>query len=228
MQFTVLNNCPFPICAFTSDVRYTTDDLAKMLKPSEVLKKAIYDYYWYNHADSEVASHLHNNATPYMKYLGCSSDSIEVYNMNRVSQFLYIFFTKIVHKKITLWYYEIPIKRYFNKYDTMAVYQFTVRINCREGDVTVTSDANTGALLIDYFGDAEQIESQSVEWVPSMQLQTTDHSWKFAFLVFVFIVILIVGIIFVFAITIRQPKSTTKYVTNKVENIETKAPEYLS
>jgi hypothetical protein len=230
MQFTVINNCDFPICALSSNTDYTDKDLSGMLNVKDTLKKAVYDYYWGSQINHQWAVQVQKNTVPYFKYYGFAqpSDSIEVYNLSRVSEYLYAFFTKIVDKKITLWYYQIPIRSYFNQYDTMAVYQFTVRINEGSGNPVITSDASTGALLVDYFGDPIDICTQQVDWVPSMSEQTNNQTWQLPLIILVFVVMIIVAVIIVFVITIKQPNSVNKYISQRVERVEVTEPEYLS
>ncbi len=230
MQFTVINNCSFAVCVFASNVKYTSKQLGKMINPQDILKKAIYDYYWHNKLTLDWVDQTKNNLVPYFTYYGFArpTDSVEVYNLNRVSEYLYVFFTQIVDKKITLWYYMIPTKYYFNQYDTMAVYQYTISLNEGSGNTTITSDANTGALLVEYFGDPDQINQQQLEWTPTMEQQSTGMTWQLPLIVLALVAVLVVAIIIVFAITIKQPNSVNKYISNNVENIRTVQPEYLS
>ena len=230
MQFTVINNCDFSIDVFSSNVNYSASDLSRMLDMKDVLKKAVYEYYWSGHENQEWSHQIQKNIVPYMKYYGLAkpSETVEVYNLSRVSEYLYAFFTKIVNKKITLWYYQRPIRTYFNEYDTMAVYQYSVRVNDIEGTTTATSDASTGALLVDYFGTALAICKQKVDWTPNMQEQTNNHVWHLPLIIFIFILMMIVAIIIVFVITIKQPNSVNKYISQNIERVEKVEPQYLS
>jgi hypothetical protein len=207
MQFTVTNNCDFPIDVYASNVDYSPGQLAKMIDAKDVLKKAIYDYYWGNKLNLDWSSKIQKNTISYLKYYGIAkpTDSVEVYNLSRVSEYLYTFFTQVIDKKIVLSYFQIPIREYFNKYDTMAVYQYTVRVNQDSGTTLATSDASTGALLVDYFGVAYNVEQQKVDWMPSMQEQTNHTTWQLPIIIFILIIMMVVAIIIVFVITIKQP-----------------------
>lgn len=230
MQFTVVNNCDFPIDVFSSNIDYSPTDLSKILDVKDALKKAVYDYYWSKQENLDWSTQIQQNVKPYLKYYGFArpDDTVEVYNLNRVSEFLYVFFTRIVDKKITLWYYQIPIRNYFNQYDTMAVYQYTVRVNDSDGTTLATSDASTGALLIDYFGTPLDICEQSVDWIPSVQQTGNGITWQLPVIILIFVIMIIVAIVIVFVITIKQPNSVTKYISQNIEKVEKMEPEYLS
>ena len=227
MQFTVVNNCPYPLGVFASDRQYSPKEFARMIKPAEVLKKAIYEYYWYNKKNEEWVDVIDKNSSPYLRYYGLAVDDIEVYNLNRVLQYLYVFFTKIIDKKITLWYYQIPIKEYFNQYDTMAVYQYTVKVNDGDGTPTISSDPSLGTLLVDYYGEPLKVQSEQVDWIPTMEMQQTHSTWQTPLIILALVAVIIVAIVLVFAVTIKQPNSVSKYISNHVENIQTTQPEYL-
>lgn len=230
MQFTVTNNCDFPIDVYASNIDYSPSQLAKMIDVKDVLKKAVYDYYWGNKLNLEWSSQIQKNTVPYLKCYGIAkpTDSVEVYNLSRVSEYLYTFFTQVIDKKIILSYFQIPIREYFNQYDTMAVYQYTVRVNQDDGTTLATSDASTGALLVDYFGTPYTVNQQQVDWVPSMSEQTNNSIWQFPVIIFLLIIMMVVAIIVVFVVTFKQPNSVNKYVTQRVDNIQVREDENLS
>ena len=229
MQFTITNNCEYPICVFSSREKYSSRQLENMIKPKEVLKKVIYDHYWHNHLTDDWVLQV-QKIVPSMTYYGYSdsTDSIEVYNINRVPEYIYAFFVQIIDKKVTLLYHLIPAKKFFNEYNDMAIYQYKLRIRDGDHEAISVGDPNTGALIVDYFSIGREIDNQVLEWMPSME-QSSSHTWLIPLLGLIFILCAIFAIVIVFMITLRQPNSVTKFISNRVENIEApKEPEYLS
>jgi len=227
MQFSVINNCPTHIGVFQSNVDYTSEQLGKMIGPKEILKKIAYDYYWHDKLQNDWVNHIHHTTKPYLQLLGFAgpTEHVDIYNIIRVPEFLYIFFIHTANDKAELWYYKIASKYYFNQFDKMTVYQYNIRVN--EGSKEhIIGDKNleSGILTIDYFSPGKKIGSQVVDWVPDAS-QPTNTTWQFPIILFVFVLLIIVAIVITAGVMLTQPTQHTqiinqeKYIQNQQEDI---------
>lgn len=229
MQFSVTNECSYTIHVFNSNILYSTEQLGKIINPREVLKKAAYDYYWNASTDNVVVDQVRTSTNPYLSYYGSAKpdSSVDIFNVARIPQYLYVFFLTFSDKKAKLNYHLVDAKEYFNQYDTMAVYQYIISINsAAEPNVVAESDASTGTLLVKYYDPGQQIDLQKVDWVPT--LEADSGGWQYPLIVLFIIILMIVAIIIAFAVLFTPNSHTVNYVTNHSENYEKVTPEYLS
>ncbi len=90
------------------DAAYTGSFIEDVYQYQPALGYSVgFDYYWSKQENLDWSTQIQQNVKPYLKYYGFArpDDTVEVYNLNRVSEFLYVFFKRNVDKKITLWYY---------------------------------------------------------------------------------------------------------------------------
>jgi hypothetical protein len=229
MQFSVTNQCPYTIYAFHSNILYDATQLGRIINPRDVVKKAAYEYFWNSVTDDSIVHQIRNTTNPYMQFIGLArpDGEVDMFNMARIPQYLYVFFMKFSDKKAELWYHLVDAKEYFNQYDTMAVYQYIISMNTSpEPNVVAESDENTGTLLVKYYDPGQQIEIQKVDWVPT--LTASSNEWQYPLVVLFIIILMIVGIVVGAAVLFSPNNKTINYVTNHSENYEKVTPQYLS
>lgn len=229
MQFSVLNQCDYGFGVFHSNILYTPKQLSKIIAPQDVLKKTINDHAWRNDHTDDWINRIRQNTQPYLQFSGFAtpSNSVDIYNLTRVPQYLYVFYIRLTDKKVTLWYHLVDARNYFSQYDYMAVYQFTISVhNAPSPRIVAESDENTGTLFIKYYDPGMQLDQQNVDWIPPTL--TTGDEWKFPLITLLLIIIMIVGIIIAFAALYRGATHVTKNYTNNITEKRDIEPNYLS
>lgn len=220
MQFIVTNLCPYPVAVFASNIHYSPKQLSSSISPQQILKKVAYDFYWHNKLTNDWAHHIRTNMEPFMTFYGFAGDNpINVYNITRVPQYLYVFYVKAMNKKVSLWYHLVTPAEYFNQFDNMAVYQYNINLNdAQQPNIVASSDASTGALLIDYYDPGTMLNSQEADWTPTLQPQTTF--WQYPIIVGFLILLMILGIVIACVVLYSPSKESNLYITKNVEVIE--------
>lgn len=224
MQFSVINNTLNNIGVFYSNLDYDSKQLNNMINPGEILKKVAYDHFWHSRENDEWVNHINYTMKPYLHYNGFAkpSNKVDIYNINHVPEYLYVFYVQKDDKKVSLRYYKVQAKYYFTLYNTSAIYQYNITINdghdgkSYHHDVTGTND--NGTLTVDYYGYSLPLNYQSVDWLPLVQEYKDNHSWQFPLILLVFVLLIIVAIIITAAVFAKPALEYVKHVTNEISN----------
>lgn len=220
MQFVIQNNSDYTIAAFHSNVDYNTVALRKIIQPNEVLRKAAYEYYWRNVKSTDWVNHVQHSATS-LKMYGFMSpgESIDVYNIVRVPEYLYIFCGDYQDKTATLKYCKLALKSLFSEYSDYSVNVLSVAIT-NPGEPNVSSEYNgsAGELHFEYTDTPKKIGSASVKWQPTDDVSDTqnDHPWLMPLLIVIMVGFLIAAIVITATIFMRPARELNYFIHKNV------------
>lgn len=233
MQFTINNGSSNSLCVFHSNRNYTDSQLVKMIRPDDLLQKMAFDYYWYKKQNDDLANYLINQLNPYVQYYGTAlpGADVQVFNVNRVPEYLYVFFPVLVNNTAQLWYYQISSKTYFSQFDTFSVYQYTISITDQAETPVIVSenDETQGLLYITYTGTPIQLSFQKLAWQPEVNLNGTNHiAWQAPLLVFLFVIFIMIAIVITFAVAMKTINTSTYHITKNIEHPVKYEPQILT